>query len=488
MDTVIDPDVQEVMATQTEYAFATHFKNKFGDRFKCVSIKEKNVYYFTDNNLWDNEFEGCSRIREILSNDMLKIYKDHINKFTDFKNKANLNSNTEEYEIFNKQIKVLGELCLKLQKTNDKNNITREILDKIEDINFNKDMNKEKYMLPIKGKKMLNMKTLEITDRTIEHKFNYECDAVFHSNMPEKEEADVKEYFMDLFCQKEKLVQTVLDILKSILTGVRTRYIYFFTGIGCNGKSLLFKLLTMLFQKAMDTIDTNVIIDQKNNSQITTQFEKLDKCRIGYVTELKDDMKLNEAVIKKITGGDAIDLRGLFKTNVTINPTCNLCVLTNEMPEIKIEKAIVDRLIRIPFNNVFQNDSAFEEKMISKKDFVFSYIMKYGVIRDKFELTEEMIEAKNETVEDNTKIDYLQKFIETYFEIVPFVKKEKKNRDTFRDAYNVFLKSYSQPMDKTADKKFTRDIRKYGIGVKEVGGKTFYTGIIEKVASEDEDE
>lgn len=481
-------DFEYVIDTQTEYALATHFKKNFGNRFKCVSIKEKNVYYFTDNNLWDNEFEGCSRIREILSNDMLKLYTDYSKKLTEFINKTNLNSNTEEYALFNKRIKIIGEVCLKLQKTNDKNNITREILDKIEDINFNKDMNKEKYMLPIKGKKMLNMKTLEITDRTIEHKFNYECDAVFYSVIPEEEETYVKKYFMDLFCQKEKLVQTVLDILKSILTGVRTRYIYFFTGIGCNGKSLLFKLLTMLFQKAMDTIDRNVIIDQKNNSQITTQFEKLDKCRIGYVTELKDDMKLNEAVIKQISGGDAIDLRGLFKTNVTINPTCNLCVLTNEMPEIKIEKAIVDRLIRIPFNNVFQNDSSFEDKMISKKDFVFSYIMKYGVIRDKFELTEEMIEAKNETVEDNTKIDYLQKFIETYFEIVPFVKKEKKGRDTFRDAYNVFLKSHSQPMDKTADKKFTRDIKKYGLGTKEVGGKTYYTGIIEKVASEDEDE
>jgi phage/plasmid-associated DNA primase len=242
----------------------------------------------------------------------------------------------------------------------------------------------------------------------------------------------------------------------------------------------------MLFQKAMDTIDTNVIIDQKSNSQITTQFEKLDKCRIGYVTELKDDMKLNEAVIKKITGGDAIDLRGLFKTNITINPTCNLCVLTNEMPEIKIEKAIVDRLIRIPFNNVFKNDSKFEEEMISKKHFVFSYIMKYGVIRDKFELTEEMIEAKNETVGDNIKIDYLQKFIDRTYEFVPFVKKERKPRDTFRDAYNVYLKSQSQPIDKSSNNKFTRDIKKYGIGVQESDSKIYYTGIIERTGFEDE--
>ena len=113
--------------------------------------------------------------------------------------------------------------------------------------------------------------------------------------------------------------------------------------------------------------------------------------------------------------------------------------------------------------------------------------MKYGVIRDKFELTEEMIQAKNETVDDNVQIDYLEKFIQRTYEIVPFVKKERKTRDTFRDAYNVYLKSQSKPIDKTSNSKFSRDIRKYGIGVKESDGKVYYTGIIERT-NFDEDE
>jgi phage/plasmid-associated DNA primase len=251
---------------------------------------------------------------------------------------------------------------------------------------------------------------------------------------------------------------------------------------------LLFKVLESIFKKAMDTIDSNVIIDNKISSQLTTQFEKLDKCRLGYVTELKTEMKLNEAIIKKISGGDKIDFRGLFKANTTINPTCNLCVLTNEMPIIKIEKAIVDRLIKIPFLNTFEVDTSFETKLLERKDDIFSYIMKYGVIRDKFNLTEDMINSKLETVEDNTEIDYLQKFIEINYSVVHFVKKEKVPRDSFRDGYNTFLKSKGLPMNKVTDVKFTRDIKKYNIGVKESNGKTFYTGLVPKEDFDEDDE
>lgn len=470
-----------------DYEYATYFKSKFGANFRCVSIKDKNIYCFNDDNLWTNNFEGGSKIREILSNEMRQDFIDYQDAM--MIDLQSLDSNTEAFEKTSRNVKKVLEITQKLGKTNDKNNILREILDKIEDITFANDMNKKEYMLPIKNKKMLNMQTLEVTPRTIEHKFDYECDADYITTEGKPEnEAFVRRYFLDLFSQKADMVQTILDILKSIFTGVRTRYIYFFTGEGCNGKSLLFKVLKSIFKKAMDTIDSNVIIDQKISSQLTTQFEKLDKCRLGYVTELKEDMKLNEAIIKKISGGDEIDFRGLFKSNVTINPTCNLCVLTNEMPQIKIEKAIVDRLIKIPFLNTFEVNTSFETELLARKDDIFSFIMKYGVIRDKFNLTQDMIDSKLETVEDNTEIDYLQKFIEINYTVVPFVKKEKVPRDTFRDGYNTFLKSKGLPMNKTTDVKFTRDIKKYSIGVKESNGKTFYTGLVPKEDLDEDDE
>jgi len=478
-------DIDDLLLEATDYSLATYFVKRYGEKFKCISIKDKHIYHFTDKNLWCDEFGSGSKIRELISNEINTEFSNYRDQLISFQTK--LNKSTDEYEKIERKIKKASEIIVKLGKTNDKNNILREILDKIEDVNFEDNMNKQLYMLPLKNKKMLEMKTNQVIDRTTEHKFNYECDTDYIENMTEDDEAYVKKYFMDLFCGKEKMVQVVLDIFKSIFAGQPLRYIFFFTGTGCNGKSLLFKVLDEIFKKAMDTIDTNVIIDQKITSQLTTQFEKLDRCRFGYVTELKEEMKLNESIIKKISGGDKIDFRGLFKGNKTIIPTITLGVLTNEMPQIKIEKAIVDRLVRIPFGNVFKNDKAFEAEILSKKHLIFSYIMKYGVIRDNFEFPEEMINAKNETIEDNTQIDYLKEFIDTNFQLVEFKKTEKMKRDDFRASYNNYLKSNNRPQDNYTHQKFARLIKTYGIGIQESNGKTFYTGIIPKEQDEIEE-
>jgi len=253
--------------------------------------------------------------------------------------------------------------------------------------------------------------------------------------------------------------------------------IFFFTGEGLNGKSLLFKILHTIFCKAMDSISKSIILDLKQNNSITTEFEKLDKCMLGYVTELKETDKLNETVIKQISGGDAIDVRALFKTNSTIVPTCNLCVLTNKLPQFTKEKAIVDRIITIPFLNTFPIDNSFEDKMMMKKDEIFSFIMKRGKILDKFNLTEDMITTKNEYVEDNEVVDHLEDFIKDKFDIVPFVKNEKMVNNEFVSLYITWLQTYKRKDDKTTNKNITRRIKKFGIETKESNGKTYYFGL-----------
>lgn len=482
---VEDELLENIIFEVGDYAYATYFTKKYGSYFKCVSIKDKNIYQFNSVKIWDNNFEGGSKIREMISNEMYNDFKQYLQQYELYK--SGFDKHSEEHEHISRKIKKMSEVLIKLQKTTDKNNILKEIMDKIEDPDFEKKINKELYLLPIKYGKVLNMKTLEKHDRTMEHYFSYECNADY-IEMTAEQENDIKQYFLDLFCGKEDTMKCVLDILKSILTGETLRYIYFFTGSGSNGKSLLFNILNQIFKKAMDTIDTRVILELKGSSDLTTQFEKLDKCRIGYVTELKETDKMNETIIKKISGGDAVDFRGLYKTNKTMKPTCNLCVLTNELPTFKVEKAILNRLVVIPFNNVFKTDKSFEKKMLDKSDQIFSFIMKHGNICDEFNLTEEMLIAKQEYKEDNEKIDYLQDFININYTKVEFVKKEKVTREKFREAYNIYLKTRGQPIDKSTPQKFSRLIKNYGIGLAEGGGKTYYTGLIEKEIKEDDDD
>jgi P4 family phage/plasmid primase-like protien len=484
IDYEVNMDIEGLLEEPSDYDFAKYFTKINGNNFKCVDVKDKTFYVFNEKNLWIPE-KSAVTVRETISNGFYNVFEEYNNKLNTELQKYDPTS--PQYSAFSKKTKTLKDLKLKLKNRMNKNNITNDICDILFDEDFDKDMNREKYALPIKGNKMLNMKTLEVYDRTINNKFSYECDADY-IELSAEQENDINQYFLDLFCGKQDMVDCVVDIIKSIFSGDKLRYIFFFTGNGCNGKSLLFKLLDSIFKNAMNTIATNVILDFKQNNSITTEFEKLDKCRLGYVTELKEDDKLNEKVIKQISGGDKIDLRALFKTNTTVEPTANLCVLTNELPSFKKEKAIVDRIITIPFLNTFTVDSSFEGSMLSKKDEIFSFIMKRGIIRDKFNLTEEMIAAKEDYIDNNEKVDHLEDFIKERFDIVTFVKTEKMLNNDFVSMYLDWLQAYKRKDDKTSNKLITKRIKQFGIESKESNGNTWYRGLIKKeIIDEDEE-
>jgi putative DNA primase/helicase len=210
-----------------------------------------------------------------------------------------------------------------------------------------------------------------------------------------------------------------------------------------------------MFKGSMDIISKDVILEKKSNSNLNTEMEKLDKCRVGYVSELKETDKLNETNIKEITGGDPINLRTLQKTDATIIATCCLWILTNQLPSFNVEPAIMDRLIIIPFNNKFPIDPTYENKMIEKIDLLFSFIMKYGVIQYEFDLTEEMKQSKSDYEEDNTK-DYLGDFISDH--IVKSTKSMK--RDEFRGLYNDYCTKNKYKVDHATHTSFVRKLQK----------------------------
>lgn len=478
-------DIKVIIDNATDYEFANYFCKRWGNDFKCIDVKNKIYYRLTNKKLWE-QFEQGTYIREILSNEMYQELFKYKDVLTEAMKK--FNENTDEYEAIKNQLKQFTDLIKKIQRATDKNNILREISDKLFDSEFPKKLNKQFDLLPIKDNKVFDITSNLLIDRNQEHYFDFEC-PVSYIEMSQEQELDIKQYFLDLFCANELTMSCVIDILKSLFFGKQLRYIFFFTGEGRNGKSLLFKLLQNIFKKRMDAIDKRVILEIKGNSTMTTQFEKLDKCKFAYITELQETDILNATTIKQISGGDPIDYRGLYKTNQTIQPTCSLGALTNKLPELpKNDNALLDRIIVIPFNNRFEVDNTFEDVMLSKLDLIFSFIIKNGTIRDKFELTEEMKVAKDEYIEDNEKIDYLKEFLDEKFIIIPFVKTERVKRSVFRQAYNHFLKEKGMPLDHSGEGKFTRVLRKYNLGTQRSNHIEYITGLVEKQLDEEDDD
>ena len=445
--------IEKIIENPYECVLANIMKELYGDKYYFIEPNKKQWIEYK-NNLWMESVFGMRPLIDTTFYQNIKTYLNKINKRLEM----TLKYEKEYDELFNKS-KILQDICKRLQKTVDKNNIIKELQEKCFNPNFILDMNKEKYKLPLKNGKIINLKTLEIRNRNIKDKFNYECPINF-INLDEKQKQFAEKYFLDLFCQNQNIVKCVIDILKSAISGEKLRYIFFCTGSGRNGKSLLFKLLKIIFSKSIDIISELVIINSKNGkSQINTEMEKLDKIRIGYVTELKEEDKLNSDIIKRISGGDDIDLRSLHQTNRTITPTSNLFVLTNELPKFKVEQALIDRIVVIPFKNRFEVNSNYENLMLENINIIFSYIMTEGKILDKFNFTNEMLEAKNDYIENNNS-DYLKEFIET--NVSNNIGKNIK-REIFRKKYNEWCTEMSYPIDNRTDRLFSRFMTKYGI-------------------------
>ena len=240
----------------------------------------------------------------------------------------------------------------------------------------------------------------------------------------------------------------------------------------------------------MDVISESVIIEQKGNkSALNTEIEKLDKCRLGYITELKETDKLNEKVIKQISGGDAINLRTLHTKDFTINPTCNTFILTNEMASFNGEaKSMLKRMITIPFKGDFETNDEFENDMLALSDHIFSYIMHNGLILDKFDLSDEMIEEANKHSKNNTETtleDYLKEHL------IDCVNDKKTNKLIVLNDLRIAFENYcatNKLKNSLTTRKFFDKMTKLGYEMKQSNSKTMLYGKAFKDTDIDVDE
>ena len=457
-------EIDKIVELSTETQIAKSFIIFTNNSYKCVDSKNK-IFYVYDDNIWI-ESSGGHHIRNSITDIMSKYFNIYLKFYQDFMN--TIDDTYSIYDVIKRKINKITDLIICVGKTSWKTNIFTELSSLTYDDKFEKIINRKIDYLPIKNG-LLNINTLTIEERKKEDYFSYECNA----NFIPYDENDINfnfvdKYFNDLFCNNQETKKCVIDILKSCLTGRTLRYIYFLTGVGSNGKSLLLKVLSNIFYDAVDTISKLVVIKQRGNNTgtITTELEKLDKCRLGVVSELTNTDELNATRVKEITGGDKIDFRGLFKTNKTIIPTCNMFCATNQLPSFSVEKAILNRLIVIPFNNVFEINPDFEDELMDKKDYIFSYIMCRGELKYNFDLSEEM----KMTMKDyqNENIDKLKEFADSKLEKSVNNKINKPIKiEEFRERYNIWCKKLSYPLDKRSKTAFTKALKSFDYECKE---------------------
>jgi P4 family phage/plasmid primase-like protien len=294
------------------------------------------------------------------------------------------------------------------------NGMDKKILKLNNDYELKNKLNKKKGMIPLKENKVLNLYDLSIRERSIDDYFTFEMPV---SYIPDtfKEEA-IKKYLNDLFLNDEELIQTVLDIVKTILYGQSLRYIFVFQGAGSNGKSLFIEMLQKIYSNFASTISKKIIIEEKTNSALNTEIEMLEHIRVGLLSETKDGDIFNDVIIKKITGGDQLTLRGLQVSERNFYTNVSLIVCTNHFPKFDTtQKNMLERIIPIPFLQSFETNDNYKNEMLNLTNDFFTYFIKYGNLKRTYSnLCQSIKNCINKQIEVNNTF---KDFFDTYYKI-----------------------------------------------------------------------
>jgi putative DNA primase/helicase len=148
--------------------------------------------------------------------------------------------------------------------------------------------------------------------------------------------------------------QEKVDFLQRVvgyfLTGVITEQaMVIFHGPGANGKSTLIETLReLLGDFALHTTTSGLL--NSSTSMIRNDLARLSNARLVTAVEVGSGKRLDEALVKQLTGGDRVTARFLYREFFEYQPQFKLVIAANHKPEIRgVDHGIWRRIHLVPF-------------------------------------------------------------------------------------------------------------------------------------------
>ncbi len=138
---------------------------------------------------------------------------------------------------------------------------------------------------------------------------------------------------------------------------VREHLFPILVGKGANGKGNAYGAITRAFGDYATVINPEVLMVRDRGGIGGPEMMMLLGARLVIGSETQDGRKLDEATMKRLTGGDELTARRLYHEPVTWHPSHQLIYVTNFHPQVKGNDPAVWRRIRvIPFDVAVPRD------------------------------------------------------------------------------------------------------------------------------------
>jgi len=254
------------------------------------------------------------------------------------------------------------------------------------------------------------------------------------------------------FFEDPVITDYFLTVLGISLFTTKHEKLNILTGNGRNGKSLIMNYLNSILGDYATVAESDLLTSKIRNG-VSCSLVNARNTRVILVSEPSSEdgkeVKLNNTLIKSITGNDRITARALYQNTISFDPTFNVFMLCNEIPSLeKVEKAMIERLNIIKFeftfvgaedvdkhpnNRLIDKDlkKTLKENLEMKQAFI-QLLFKYAFENLNKELKPpiESIEAKEEYLEE---IDEVKQFLEEFVIRTVSPKDRIKTKDLFEE-------------------------------------------------------
>lgn len=175
-------------------------------------------------------------------------------------------------------------------------------------------------------------------------------------------------FIRETFNNDVELIGYVQKLLGSALTGDVGEHVFpVCWGVGANGKTTLFEDVTraVFGTDYRVEIGAEVLLARDSASSSTlAQIMKLKGARVAVASE-SNRRRLDEEIVKKLTGADALVGKLLYKNPEEFTPTHHIFLITNHKPRVSNSEAIWRRLRLIPFENRVPEDK--QDKQLGRR-------------------------------------------------------------------------------------------------------------------------
>ena len=475
----IDSFIEDTIFDVADWDYAMLLYHMFKDKYVCSSITNKTWYIFKDHK-WEND-EGMT-LRMAISKELFQLYSDkqgeYLAEMHEFKD------DVAYYEKLGLKVKKIAEICVKLKKTGDKNNIMREAMEIFFDKHFMKNMDSNPYLMCFTNG-VIDFKTKTFRGGYPQD-YITKTTGIPYIPFNEQESSEISEEiitFMEQLFPQQDLCRYMWDHLAATLIGTKKEHVFnIYRGSGSNGKSILTELMSQALGEYKGTVPITLVTEKRNAiGGTSSEVIQLKGVRYAVMQEPSKDAIINEGIMKELTGGDPIQARALFCASEIFIPQFSLVVCTNALFEIKSNDdgtwrrmKLVDFMSKFVSEGeqhtddtkyVFVKDKSLKEKL-PKWAIVFISML----VKRAFETDGEVVDCEEVKAASNKyrqSQDCFAGFISDKIEQLPGAHVGKRELNlVFKEWFQMNYGNRKAPklmeLEESMDKKFEKKLNKNG--------------------------